>query len=330
MIAFIAICYASLYFVIFNKFKLLPKTTANIAVFAGVGVVIIASIVFAWRTFAPISSDARVVRLTIPIVSHVKGRIIELNAESLKPMKQGEVLWKIDPRQYQYQVDQLQGTLKQHQALLDLNRINLQRVRELVEKQAASKIQLDTEEANVRSAEAAIEATTGALNYALWELEETVVHAPADGFPANVFLHVGTMVTKTLGRSPIAWVSTDKSEVAASFSQSASRRIKPGDPVEIVFKSRPGQVFSGRIAKIGKATGEAQLDATSTLTTWTGAPANARWPHLITLADEAALAAIPQGAGGTVAVYTDAGRPFHAISKVVMRMQAWTGYLTSP
>ena len=39
---------------------------------------------------------------------------------------------------------------------------------------------------------------------------------------------------------------------------------------------------------------------------------------------------LPQGAGGTVAVYTKRGKPLHIISKVVMRMQAWLGYLTSP
>ena len=39
---------------------------------------------------------------------------------------------------------------------------------------------------------------------------------------------------------------------------------------------------------------------------------------------------VPQGAGGTVAVYTRSGKPVHIISKVVMRMQAWLAYLTSP
>ena len=44
--------------------------------------------------------------------------------------------------------------------------------------------------------------------------------------------------------------------------------------------------------------------------------------------DDEAL--IPQGANGTVAVYTQRGKPVHIITKVVMRMQAWLGYLTSP
>ena len=37
-----------------------------------------------------------------------------------------------------------------------------------------------------------------------------------------------------------------------------------------------------------------------------------------------------QGAGASAAIYTDAGKPFHIISKVVVRMNAWTGYLTTP
>jgi len=31
-----------------------------------------------------------------------------------------------------------------------------------------------------------------------------------------------------------------------------------------------------------------------------------------------------------VAVYTQSGKPVHIITKVLMRMQAWLGYLTSP
>ena len=289
----------------------------------------IASIVFAWRTFAPISGDARVVRYILPVVSHVKGRIIELPATSLQHMKRGDVLFKIDPRQYQYQVDQLVGTMKQQQAALDLDRINLERVQELVEKNAASQIQLDTEKAKVRAAEAAIETTTGALNYAKWQLEETVVRAPSDGFPATVLLQVGSMVTKTVGRSPIPYVSTEVAEIVASFSQSSIRRIKVGDPIEIVFKTRPGQVYSGKVAKIGQATGDAQMGATSALLTWTGAPVTARWPVLVHLDDEDTLASLAQGAAGTLTVYTDAGKPFQAISKIALRMKAWTGFLTA-
>ena len=51
-IAFIGLCYASLYLLIFNKLGLLKKTAGNIFAFAGVGVVIVGAIVFAWVLFA--------------------------------------------------------------------------------------------------------------------------------------------------------------------------------------------------------------------------------------------------------------------------------------
>ena len=43
-----------------------------------------------------------------------------------------------------------------------------------------------------------------------------------------------------------------------------------------------------------------------------------------------AVAQLPQGAGGTMAIYTERGKPVHVISKVAIRMNAWLGYLTSP
>jgi hypothetical protein len=39
---------------------------------------------------------------------------------------------------------------------------------------------------------------------------------------------------------------------------------------------------------------------------------------------------LPQDVGGTVAVYTQRGKPVHIITKVVMRMQSWFGYLSNP
>ena len=50
----------------------------------------------------------------------------------------------------------------------------------------------------------------------------------------------------------------------------------------------------------------------------------------MSLDDEEVARSLSQGAGGTVAIYTDAGKPVHVISKVAMRMNAWLNYLTSP
>ena len=52
---------------------------------------------------------------------------------------------------------------------------------------------------------------------------------------------------------------------------------------------------------------------------------------LIEFDDPGVAEELPQSAGASiVAVYTQKGKPVHIISKVVMRMNAWLGYLTSP
>lgn len=330
MIAFISLCYGALYILVFNKLKLLPKTTPNVSAFVGVGVVLIAAIVFAWYTFAPISPDTRVVRYIIPIVPNVKGQLVDVSVTHMQRVRKGDPLYQIDPTPYQHKVDELVARVEQQTAERDLNRINMERAEDLVAKKALSQVDLDIWRAKYAASVAAIAATQASLENARWQLNETRVLAPADGYPANVQLRPGSFVTSMPVASALAFVSTEKTDILSSFSQSAVRRINPGDSVEIVFSHVPGKVFSGHIVHIGRVTGESQLTASATIAALTGAPATARWPVRVALDDADAAASIPQGAGGSMAVYTDAGKPFHIISKVVMRMNAWTGYLTSP
>lgn len=330
MIAFISLCYASLYLLIFNKLKLLEKTTANISAFAGVGVVLISAIVFAWFTFSPMSQDGRVFRYVIPIVPNVKGQLIEVPIDAFDELKKGDVLFRIDPTPFALEVDELAARVEQLSADRDLAKINLDRAIRLLATQAAAQLDVDTWTAKLASAEAAIDSTEAALDNARWQLEETVVTAPAAGYPVNVQIRPGSFVTNIPLASSLAFVSYDSTQFMASFSQSAIRRIEVGNPVEVVFSAIPGQVYQGKIARLGKAAGEAQLQASGTLPTMTGEPATGRWVARIVLDNEEFARSLPQGAGGSVAVYTNYAKPVHIISKVVMRMNAWMGYLTSP
>ena len=54
------------------------------------------------------------------------------------------------------------------------------------------------------------------------------------------------------------------------------------------------------------------------------------WPVLVQLDDQDTVASLAQGTAGTLTFYTDAGTPFQAISKIALRMKAWTGFLTAP
>ena len=330
MIAFISICYGCLYVVIFNRLGLLKKTVGNIAAFAGVGVVMIAAIVFFWYTFSPMSGDARMFRYIIPIVPNVRGEVLEVPVSATEVVDRGDTLFQIDPEPFEITVRQTQAQIAQHEDDFRLSEVNVERAQNLLKVQDDEKVDLDIWMANRDKALAAIESATAQLDNAKWQLGETTVTAPYEGYVVNLQLRPGAVVTSVPAASPMAFVSNETNPILASFSQSAVRHIARGDAVDVVFTNVPGRTFSGKVVRIVAAGSQAQLSASSQLPTFTGAPSNDRWAVAVELDDEEFARELPQGAGGTMAIYTSSGKPVHVISKVAMRMNAWLGYLTSP
>ena len=330
MIAFLSIIYALFYVLFFNKLKLFRKSARNISIFVGIGVVLIGSIVFMWLTFAPTSPDARLLRYIIPIVPNVRGQVVEVPVAPLVPLEKGDVLYRIDPTPYQYSVDQLEANIDQAKAQQRLAEIQVERARGLVRATAGAQADLDRWQAELASAKASIAGLEAQLGNAQWRLDETVVRAPHAGYVVNLQLRPGNFVTDMPVAAAVTFVSYEISDIVASFSQSAIRRIKVGDKTEVMLTMRPGQIYSGTVTDLVEASAQAQLTASGQLPTLTGAPVTDRWAVRVVLDDPEIAAALPQGAGGMLAVYTDTGKPFHIITKVVMRMQAWLGYLTSP
>ena len=331
MIALLTIIYSSFYMLFFKKLKLFQQSVRNISIFVGIGVVMIGTIVYAWWTFAPTTVDGRVFSYVIPIVPNVKGQVIEVPVEPLVAIKKGEVLYKIDPTPYQFTVDNLAASIDQARAQRLLAEIEVKRTTRLVQATAGAQAELDRWKAELTGAEASIVGLQAQLGNAQWQLDETVVRAPHDGYVVNLQLRPGNYVTTMPIAAAMAFVSDETHEVVASFSQSAIRRINIGDSVDMVFAVRPGEVYTGKISHIVKASGAAQMSASGEIPTITGTPAASRWVVRVAFDDPEAAADLPQSAAASnLAVYTQRGKPVHVISKVVIRMSAWTGYLTSP
>ncbi len=331
MIALLSLIYGSFYFLFFKKLKLFAESVRNISIFVGIGVVLIGAIVFAWWTFAPTTVDGRMFQYVIPIVPNVKGVVVEVPITGTQVVNKGDVLFKIDPTPYQFTVDQLNASIDQAVAQRELAEIQVERATGLVRAAAGAQSQLDQWNAELAVAQASIASLTAQLGNAQWQLDETVVRAPYEGFAFNLQLRPGNFVTSIPMASSMSFVSAEVNILYASFSQSAIRYIGVGDEVEMVFQGRPGKVYAGKIFRIARGSGSSQLVASSQIPTMTGQPENSRWPVIIEFDDPAEAAMIPQSAGASIiAVYTEKGKPVHVISKVVMRMNAWMGYLTSP
>ncbi len=108
--------YAFLVWLIFIKLKLLPWTTpwkVGVAIFP---VVVVAATILMLNIFAPTTTDVRVVKYVVPIVSQVKGRVIEVPVENNRAVKKGDVLFKIDPTPYEIEVRSLEAQLVSDEA----------------------------------------------------------------------------------------------------------------------------------------------------------------------------------------------------------------------
>src|SRR5512139_435966 len=104
--------YSFFVWLIFFKFKWLPWTTTSQVTVAVIPIVALTVLILCLNVFAPSSSDVRVFKYTIPIVSQVRGRVVEVPVEEgNRLVKKGDVLFRIDPTPYQLTVNSLMAQL---------------------------------------------------------------------------------------------------------------------------------------------------------------------------------------------------------------------------
>ena len=108
--------YAFFVWLIFVKFKLLPWNIVSQVICAVIPVVAITCLILYLNVVAPSSADVRVIKKVVQILPQVRGRVIEVPAEGNRPMKRGDVLFKVDPTPYQLTVNQLEAQLATAQA----------------------------------------------------------------------------------------------------------------------------------------------------------------------------------------------------------------------
>ena len=152
MIAFITICYGAIYWLCFVKLGVFQRTTRNVSIFAGIGVVLIGTIVFVWLAVAPTTKDGRMFQYVIQIVPNVSGTVVEVPVEPLVPIAEGDVLYRIDPIPFQAAVDRLSATIEQTSAQEKRAAIQVERERKLVKASAGAQQELDRWAADLASA----------------------------------------------------------------------------------------------------------------------------------------------------------------------------------
>jgi multidrug resistance efflux pump len=149
--------YAFFVWLIFIKLKWLPWNITSQVIVAVIPIVALTVMVLTLNVVAPSSSNLRVYKYTVPIVSQVRGRVLEVPVEEgNRLVRKGDVLFRIDPVPYQLEVN----TLKAQLATAEASQ------RELVESQKGANAKTAETRAAIAQANSRIAEVTARLDLA--------------------------------------------------------------------------------------------------------------------------------------------------------------------
>lgn len=296
---------------IFKIFKIPVNKWSLTTVVLG-GVVMLGTILAGMAYFHPASVTARSYFVTTPIVSNVRGKVIEVNVVANAPLKKGDVLCTIDPTPFQAEVDNIQSQL-------DFSLKRLEESKALAEASAGSTYDVEKFEADVRT-------FTAKLADAQFDLDSTVITAPTDGFVTHLRLRPGMMAVPLPMMPIMTFVHTDDPYFIAGFSQQPMQNIKEGNHAEIIFPGVPGRIFQGKIKTIMGALAEGQLAPSLNMVSLTPTLPEGLIPVVIEFDEDLSDFFLPMGSIGTVAIYSERWHHVTIIRKMLMRMKSWQNF----
>jgi RND family efflux transporter MFP subunit len=132
---------------------------------------------------------------SVEVRARVSGYLDAVNFADGALVKEGDVLFVIDPRPYQAAVDQASADLARAEASLDLARAQLGRAEALVDRSVVSEASYDERVQQRREAEAALQQARAALRAVELNRDFTVVRAPISGRVSDRRVDIGNLVT---------------------------------------------------------------------------------------------------------------------------------------
>lgn len=165
------------------------------------------------------------------------------------------------------------------------------------------------------------------LAEAKYNLNQTVIRAPSDGYVTQVLIRPGTYAAALPLRPVMVFIPQQKRQIIAQFRQNSLLRLEAGDEAEVVFNALPGQVFQGKLTTVLPVVPGGSYQAQGTLQSLTLTPGSDGVLAVIELVPNAQVDALPDGIFAQVAVYSDHFTHVSVMRKVLLRMTSWMHYL---
>src|ERR1700758_2187460 len=334
------IIYSVIVWLIFFKFKLLPWNITSQVIVVTIPIFALTVLILFMNIVAPSSSDVRAQNYVIPIVPRVTGQVTEVPIEPNRPIRRGDVLFKIDPVPFKAAEkaadatlrgakDQLNNATNKKASLtprIELAKKRVEQFTALATTGAGKRADLEQAQSdlgNLQSEFLAADATESQARAQIaksendlintkFDLEGTTYLAPANGRVANLALRPGVRATQFATMPVMSFIEEDEPWVIAFFHQNELRYVKAGDEAEIYMMQYPGRIIKCVVDSILWATAQGQMPISGNLpnTQPISAPEQRIAVRLL-LAPKDRDTFLAAGARGAGAIFTDHGKILH-------------------
>lgn len=168
----------------------------------------------------------------VQVRAQVSGILQKRSYEEGRPVKQGQVMFQIDPRPYQAALGQAKGALAQAQARYRQTERDLKRIRELQVKGFASAMELDRYVSSFEQAKADVEASRANVQAKQIDLDYTTVKAPISGMASKQTVSEGSLVTANDPNSSLLTELTQLDPIYINFAYADSEAARLRDGVQ--------------------------------------------------------------------------------------------------
>src|SRR5947207_3090725 len=180
----------------------------------------------------------------VEIRPRVSGYITEIRFNAGAIVKKGDLLYVIDPRPYQADFDRAAAEVERMDAQLKLAQIELNRAKELRDKNTISASEFDQKAATYQGSAAAKSSAEAAKNSAALNLEFTQIKSPIDGRVSDARITLGNLVQPGAGPESVLTTVVSVDPIYAKVDADENAVLK------YVKLSEEGKRVSVRTAKI--------------------------------------------------------------------------------
>jgi multidrug resistance efflux pump len=188
--------------------------------------------------------------------------------------------------------------------------------------QQSARLALDSEIGGVNTTVAQIAAQ---LDNANWELSQTAIRAPADGYVTIVALSVGDRALQA--RSAMSFIVEKEITLVGMFSQNGFQTVRDGAPVSIVFDNVPGRIYHAKVTAIPRGIGQGQVAVSGTLARTSSFGGATVFPAELSIPDDMSREQLRLGMSGSATAFSDKAGVIGLLASILVWISSYTAYL---